>query len=58
MFSRMLSLLDDVRRQYDFSSLEIAIHAAAPSLVPVKEQMIEWWCPIIFEYYAATEAMV
>jgi long-chain acyl-CoA synthetase len=55
MFSRMLKLPDNIRRQYDFSSLEIAIHAAAPCPVPVKEQMIEWWGPIIFEYYAATE---
>jgi long-chain acyl-CoA synthetase len=55
MFSRMLKLPDGVRRQYDLSSLEIAIHAAAPCPVLVKEQMIEWWGPIIFEYYAATE---
>ncbi len=55
MFSRMLKLPDEVRRRYDVSSLEIAIHAAAPCPVPVKEQMIEWWGPIIFEYYAATE---
>jgi long-chain acyl-CoA synthetase len=55
MFSRMLKLPDEVRRRYDVSSLEIAIHAAAPCPVPVKEQMIEWWGPIIFEYYGATE---
>jgi long-chain acyl-CoA synthetase len=55
MFSRMLKLPDGVRRQYDLSSLEIAIHAAAPCPVLVKEQMIEWRGPIIFEYYAATE---
>jgi len=55
MFSRMLKLPDEVRRRYDVSSLEIAIHAAAPCPVPVKEQMIEWWGPIIFEYYSATE---
>jgi len=55
MFSRMLKLSDEVRHRYDFSSLEIAIHAAAPCPLPVKEQIIEWWGPIIFEYYAATE---
>jgi long-chain acyl-CoA synthetase len=55
MFSRMLKLTDEMRRRYDVSSLEIVIHAAAPCPVPVKEQMIEWWGPIIFEYYATTE---
>jgi long-chain acyl-CoA synthetase len=57
MFSRMLKLPEDVRRRYDLSSLEIAIHAAAPCPVPVKEQMIEWWGPIIQEYYGATEGL-
>jgi acyl-CoA synthetase (AMP-forming)/AMP-acid ligase II len=55
MFVRMLKLPDDVRRGYDVSSLQIAIHAAAPCPVEVKQQMIEWWGPIIFEYYGATE---
>jgi len=55
MFSRMLKLPEDVRHGYDVSSLEIAVHAAAPCPVPVKEQMIAWWGPIIYEYYAATE---
>src|SRR6185437_12210830 len=57
MFSRMLKLPDAMRRRYDLSSLEIAIHAAAPCPVQVKEQMIEWWGPIIQEYYGATESM-
>ena len=57
MFSRMLKLPDEVRTRYDLSSLEIAIHAAAPCPVPVKEQMIEWWGPIIHEYYGATEGL-
>jgi long-chain acyl-CoA synthetase len=57
MFSRMLKLPDEVRRRYNVSSLEIAIHAAAPCPVPVKEQMIAWWGPIIHEYYAATEGL-
>lgn len=55
MFSRMLKLPDEIRRRYDLSSLEIAIHAAAPCPVPVKEQMIEWWGPIIFKYFGASE---
>jgi long-chain acyl-CoA synthetase len=55
MFSRMLKLPDEVRRRYNVSSLEAVIHGAAPCPVPVKEQMIEWWGPIIHEYYAATE---
>jgi long-chain acyl-CoA synthetase len=57
MFSRMLKLPKDVRRRYDVSSLEVAIHAAAPCPEPVKEQMIAWWGPIIYEYYSATEGL-
>jgi long-chain acyl-CoA synthetase len=57
MFSRMLKLPEEVRCRYDVSSQEIAIHAAAPCPVPVKEQMIDWWGPIIYEYYAATEGL-
>jgi long-chain acyl-CoA synthetase len=48
-------LSDEIRRCYDLSSQEVAIHAAAPCAVPVKEEMIEWWGPIILEYYGATE---
>jgi long-chain acyl-CoA synthetase len=55
MFSRMLKLPDEVRATADLSSLEVIIHAAAPCPVPVKEQMIEWFGPILLEYYAATE---
>ena len=55
MFVRMLKLEDEVRNQYDVSSLEFAIHAAAPCPVAVKEQMLDWWGPIIHEYYAGTE---
>ena len=57
MFSRMLKLPEAVRAAYDLSSLEVAIHAAAPCPVPVKRAMIDWWGPIILEYYSATEAM-
>ncbi len=57
MFSRMLKLPEAVRAAKDLSSLEIAIHAAAPCPVAVKEQMIAWWGPIIHEYYGATEGL-
>ena len=57
MFSRMLKLSADERTAHDLSSLEIAIHAAAPCPVIVKQQMIEWWGPIIHEYYGATEGL-
>jgi long-chain acyl-CoA synthetase len=57
MFSRMLKLPEETRKKYDVSSLEVAIHAAAPCPVQVKEQMIAWWGPIIHEYYGATEGL-
>jgi acyl-CoA synthetase (AMP-forming)/AMP-acid ligase II len=56
MFVRMLKLPEEVRKRYDVSSLRYVIHAAAPCPVAVKEQMIEWWGPVIHEYYAGTEA--
>jgi len=56
MFVRMLKLPEEVRRRYDLSSHQVAIHAAAPCPVEVKRQMIEWWGPILYEYYAGTEA--
>jgi len=56
MFIRMLKLPDEERLKYDISSLQMAIHAAAPCPIPVKEQMINWWGPILFEYYAGTES--
>ena len=55
MFIKMLKLPEETRRGYDLSSLTCAVHAAAPCPIPVKEQMIEWWGPIIHEYYAGTE---
>jgi acyl-CoA synthetase (AMP-forming)/AMP-acid ligase II len=55
MFVRMLKLPDEVRAKYDVSSLECVIHAAAPCPIPVKEQMIDWWGPVLHEYYAGTE---
>ena len=54
-FIRMLKLPEAVRAKYDVSSMVSAVHAAAPCPVPVKEQMIAWWGPVIYEYYAGTE---
>ncbi len=55
MFVRLLKLPEAVRRRYDLSSLKTAVHAAAPCPVEVKRQMIDWWGPILVEYYAGTE---
>jgi len=55
MFIRMLKLPEDVRARYDVSSLRSVVHAAAPCPVDVKQQMMEWWGPIIYEYYSSTE---
>jgi long-chain acyl-CoA synthetase len=54
-FVRMLKLPEETRARYDTSSLKAVFHAAAPCPIPVKEQMIAWWGPIINEYYAGTE---
>ncbi len=56
MFTRMLKLPEAVRNSYDVSSLERVIHAAAPCPVDIKKQMIDWWGPIVDEYYASSEA--
>jgi acyl-CoA synthetase (AMP-forming)/AMP-acid ligase II len=55
MFVRMLKLPSAVRAAYDLSSLRTVVHAAAPCPVDVKQAMIDWWGPIIHEYYAGTE---
>jgi long-chain acyl-CoA synthetase len=55
MFVRMLQLPREVRDRYDVSSLRVAIHAAAPCPVQVKQKMIDWWGPVLLEYYAGTE---
>jgi acyl-CoA synthetase (AMP-forming)/AMP-acid ligase II len=55
MFVRMLKLDEKIRRQFDTSSLKCAIHAAAPCPVEVKKKMIDWWGPVIHEYYAGSE---
>jgi long-chain acyl-CoA synthetase len=55
MFVRLLKLPDEVRRRYDISSLKSVVHAAAPCSVDVKAAMIDWWGPILVEYYGGTE---
>ncbi|OYY71208.1 acyl-CoA synthetase [Sphingomonas sp. 28-63-12] len=54
-FVRLLKLDAATRGRYDLSSLKVAIHAAAPCPVPVKEAMIAWWGPVLYEYYAGSE---
>jgi acyl-CoA synthetase (AMP-forming)/AMP-acid ligase II len=55
MFVRMLKLPEEVRSAYDVSSLQVAVHAAAPCPIEVKRRMIDWWGPVLHEYYAGTE---
>ena len=55
MFTRMLKRPVEEREQFDLSSHEVAIHAAAPCPVGVKQAMIDWWGPIMHEYYGGTE---
>jgi acyl-CoA synthetase (AMP-forming)/AMP-acid ligase II len=57
MFVRMLKLDEDVRDSFDVSSLKAAVHTAAPCPVDIKRRMIEWWGPVLFEFYASTEAV-
>jgi long-chain acyl-CoA synthetase len=55
MFHRLLALPESTRTRFDTSSLKVVVHGAAPCPVAVKQAMIDWWGPIIWEYYAATE---
>jgi len=55
MFVRMLKLPEELRKRYDVTSLKGSIHAAAPCPIEVKAKMIEWWGPILIEYYAGSE---
>ena len=57
MFHRLLSLPEQVRAKYDLSSLKFVLHGAAPCPVPVKQRLIEWLGPIVYEYYGATEGI-
>jgi fatty-acyl-CoA synthase len=55
MFIRMLKLEANIKQGYDLSSHQCAIHAAAPCPKEIKQQMMAWWGPILWEYYAGTE---
>ena len=55
MFTRMLKLPEDGRTQFDLSSHQVAIHAAAPCPMEIKKRMMDWWGPILYEYYGGTE---
>jgi long-chain acyl-CoA synthetase len=55
MFVRMLKLAEETRGNFDLSSHRFAVHASAPCPIDVKRQMIDWWGPILYEYYAGTE---
>ncbi|CAM4260530.1 acyl-CoA synthetase [Kibdelosporangium persicum] len=54
-FHRLLALPEPVRSQYDVSSLRVMIHGAAPCPIETKRRMLDWWGPVVVEYYAATE---
>src|SRR5258705_672963 len=56
MFIRLMKLPEEIRRKYDMSSLRHIIHAAAPGPADVKRAMIEWWGPVIYEFYGSTES--
>jgi len=55
MFVRMLKLPDAAIKKFDVSSMMLALHAAAPCPIEIKEKMIDWWGPVLFEYYGASE---
>ena len=55
MFHRLVTLPEDIRAKYDVSSLKVILHGAAPCPVPVKQALMDWVGPIVWEYYAATE---
>ena len=55
MLVRLLKLPEAVRNKYDIGSLQVAVHAAAPCPIEVKRQIIDWWGPVVVEYYAGTE---
>ncbi|HET6316182.1 MAG TPA: AMP-binding protein, partial [Chloroflexota bacterium] len=56
-FVRLLALPEDVRQRYDVSPLRHVIHGAAPCPPDVKRRMIEWWGPVLDEYYNSTEGV-
>ena len=57
MFSRFLKLPENIRNRYDYTSQQVVIHAAAPCPLRVKRAMIDWWGPILYEYYGGSESI-
>lgn len=57
MFHRLLSLPEMTRRRHDVSSLKLVWHGAAPCPVPVKQGLLDWLGPVVWEYYGATEGL-
>ncbi|MCB1616917.1 MAG: acyl-CoA synthetase [Pseudomonadales bacterium] len=55
MFVRLMKLPEEIRNKYDVSSMKMAIHGAAPCPVEVKEQIINWWGPVLWEFYSGSE---
>ena len=55
MFQRLLQLTQETRDAYDVSSLKLVVHGAAPCPVETKRRMIDWFGPVLTEYYSATE---
>jgi long-chain acyl-CoA synthetase len=56
MFIRLIKLPEALRRTYDIGSLRHVIHAAAPCPAEIKRAMIDWWGPVIHEFYGSTES--
>ena len=54
-FVRLLRLPDEVKQRYDLSSLQVVVHSAAPCPMPIKQQMMDWWGPVIWETYGGME---
>lgn len=57
MFHRLLALPENLRSKYDLSSQKVAVHAGAPCAVPTKQAMIDWWGPVLVEFYSCTESI-
>src|SRR5690606_9089200 len=55
MFVRLLKLPESVRQRYDVSSMKMVIHGSAPCPMDVKEQIIQWWGPVLWEFYSGSE---
>jgi long-chain acyl-CoA synthetase len=54
-FVRLLRLPEEIRTRYDLSSLQVVVHSAAPCPLEIKQQMLDWWGPVIWETYGGME---